>query len=158
MFSHLCCRNWFLTLDDSFRPTIMDFTNSEFPRNDTRLRAMCSLDYLHKRGNSKGHQKTQCLIQKFQIQFQNVLILTLIKQSKRLWKRLLILCQVRYSVLLFQLILEGRSLLLSSPSQPDRTLAYLLPLIQLLRRDREFGLNSKHPGVVVLCASEEKVE
>ncbi|KAI5444096.1 hypothetical protein KIW84_012638 [Lathyrus oleraceus] len=55
-------------------------------------------------------------------------------------------------------ILEGKSLLLSSPSQPDRTLAYLLPLIQLLRRDREFGLNSKHPRAVVLCASEEKVE
>ncbi|CAK8532745.1 unnamed protein product [Lathyrus sativus] len=55
-------------------------------------------------------------------------------------------------------ILEGKSLLLSSPSQPDRTLAYLLPLIQLLRRDREFGSNSKHPRAVVLCASEEKVE
>ena len=32
---------------------------------------------LHERGNSEGHQKIQCLIQKFQIQFQNVLILTL---------------------------------------------------------------------------------
>ncbi|XP_058773396.1 DEAD-box ATP-dependent RNA helicase 39-like [Vicia villosa] len=56
-------------------------------------------------------------------------------------------------------ILEGKSLLLSSPSQPDRTLAYLLPLIQLLRRDSELhGSNSKHPRAVVLCASEEKVE
>ncbi|KAI5412848.1 hypothetical protein KIW84_057468 [Lathyrus oleraceus] len=32
---------------------------------------------LHERGNSEGHQKIQCLIQKFQIQFQNVLILIL---------------------------------------------------------------------------------
>ncbi|KAK2366725.1 DEAD-box ATP-dependent RNA helicase [Trifolium repens] len=56
-------------------------------------------------------------------------------------------------------ILEGKSLLLSSPSQHDRTLAYLLPLIQLLRRDRELlGSNSKHPRAVVLCASEEKTE
>ncbi|CAJ2666413.1 unnamed protein product [Trifolium pratense] len=56
-------------------------------------------------------------------------------------------------------ILEGKSLLLSSPSEHDRTLAYLLPLIQLLRQDRELpGSNSKHPRAVVLCASEEKTE
>lgn len=56
-------------------------------------------------------------------------------------------------------ILDGKSLLLSSPSQHDRTLAYLLPLIQMLRRDRELlGSNSKYPRAVVLCASEEKVE
>ncbi|XP_061356602.1 DEAD-box ATP-dependent RNA helicase 39-like [Gastrolobium bilobum] len=54
-------------------------------------------------------------------------------------------------------ILEGKSVLLSSPSQPDRTLAYLLPLIQLLRRDGELlGSNSKHPRAIVLCATEEK--
>ncbi|KAJ1385966.1 RNA helicase, DEAD-box type, Q motif [Sesbania bispinosa] len=56
-------------------------------------------------------------------------------------------------------ILEGKNVLLSSPSEPDRTLAYLLPLIQLLRRDRELlGPNSKHPRAIVLCASEEKAE
>ncbi|XP_057443386.1 DEAD-box ATP-dependent RNA helicase 39-like [Lotus japonicus] len=54
-------------------------------------------------------------------------------------------------------ILEGKSVLLSSPSDHDRTLAYLLPLIQLLRRDRELlSSNSKHPRAIVLCASEEK--
>ncbi|XP_047167560.1 DEAD-box ATP-dependent RNA helicase 39-like [Vigna umbellata] len=54
-------------------------------------------------------------------------------------------------------ILEGKSVLLSSPSEPDRTLAFLLPLIQLLRRDGELlGSNSKHPQAVVLCATEEK--
>ncbi|KAI5385710.1 hypothetical protein KIW84_072350 [Lathyrus oleraceus] len=39
------------SLNDSFRPTVMDFTGSQFPRNDTRLRALCFLDYLHERGN-----------------------------------------------------------------------------------------------------------
>ncbi|TKY46099.1 DEAD-box ATP-dependent RNA helicase 39 [Spatholobus suberectus] len=54
-------------------------------------------------------------------------------------------------------ILEGKSVLLSAPSEPDRTLAFLLPLIQLLRRDRELlGSNSKHPRAIVLCATEEK--
>ncbi|KAL2966920.1 hypothetical protein AAZX31_16G144900 [Glycine max] len=54
-------------------------------------------------------------------------------------------------------VLEGKSVLLSSPSEPDRTLAFLLPLIQLLRRDRELpGSNSKHPRAIVLCATEEK--
>ncbi|KAL1357792.1 hypothetical protein HN51_009658 [Arachis hypogaea] len=52
-------------------------------------------------------------------------------------------------------VLEGKSLLLSSPAEPDRTLAYLLPLIQLLRRG-EVGLDSKHPRAIVLCATEEK--
>lgn len=32
---------------------------------------------LHERGNSEDHQKTQCLIHKFRIRYQNVLILTL---------------------------------------------------------------------------------
>ncbi|XP_052736848.1 DEAD-box ATP-dependent RNA helicase 39-like isoform X1 [Vigna angularis] len=54
-------------------------------------------------------------------------------------------------------ILEGKSVLPSSPSEPDRTLAFLLPLIQLLRRDGELlGSNSKHPQAIVLCATEEK--
>nr|KYP62042.1 DEAD-box ATP-dependent RNA helicase 39 [Cajanus cajan] len=54
-------------------------------------------------------------------------------------------------------VLEGKSVLLSAPSEPDRTLAFLLPLIQLLRRDRELlGSNSKHPQAIVLCATEEK--
>ncbi|KAK7270995.1 hypothetical protein RJT34_26563 [Clitoria ternatea] len=54
-------------------------------------------------------------------------------------------------------ILEGKSVLLSSPSEPDRTLAFLLPLIQLLRRDGQLqGSNAKHPGAIVLCATEEK--
>ncbi|RDX76102.1 DEAD-box ATP-dependent RNA helicase 39, partial [Mucuna pruriens] len=55
-------------------------------------------------------------------------------------------------------ILEGKSVLLSSPSEPDRTLAILLPLIQLLRRDRLrelLGSNSKHPRAIVLCATED---
>ncbi|KAI5395005.1 hypothetical protein KIW84_061566 [Lathyrus oleraceus] len=168
------------------KPTVGDFTNSKFPRNDTRLCALCSLDYLHERRNSKGHQKTQYLIQKFQIQFQNVLILTIDKTVQKGLKngsqneesmvvanlKELVLSKVLVEVLeevvdfvpseircvVIPTILEGKSLLLSSPSQPDRTLAYLLPFIQLLRRDREFGLNSKHPGAVALYASEEKVE
>ncbi|XP_027337747.1 DEAD-box ATP-dependent RNA helicase 39-like [Abrus precatorius] len=50
-------------------------------------------------------------------------------------------------------ILEGKSLLLSSPSEPDRTLAFLLPFIQ----DGELhSLNLKHPRAIVLCATEEK--
>lgn len=54
-------------------------------------------------------------------------------------------------------VLEGKSVLLSAPSEPDTTLAFLLPLIQLLRRDRELlGSNSKHPRAIVLCATEEK--
>lgn len=54
-------------------------------------------------------------------------------------------------------ILEGKSLLLSSPCDPHRTLAFLLPLIQLLRRDGDsLGSNSKHPRAIVLCATEEK--
>ncbi|KAL2334979.1 hypothetical protein Fmac_016192 [Flemingia macrophylla] len=54
-------------------------------------------------------------------------------------------------------VLEGKSVLLSAPSEPDRTLAFLLPLIQLLRRDRELvGSNTNHPRAIVLCATEEK--
>ncbi|KAK7380562.1 hypothetical protein VNO78_33076 [Psophocarpus tetragonolobus] len=54
-------------------------------------------------------------------------------------------------------ILEGKSVLLSSPAEHDRTLAFLLPLIQLLRQDRELpGSNPKHPQAIVLCATEEK--
>lgn len=56
-------------------------------------------------------------------------------------------------------VLEGKSVLLSSPSEPDRTLAFLLPLIQLLRRDGGLlGSNSKYPQAIVLCATEEKSE
>lgn len=40
-----------LSLNDSFRPTVIDFTGSQFPRNDTRLRALCFLDYPHERDN-----------------------------------------------------------------------------------------------------------
>ncbi|OIW07813.1 hypothetical protein TanjilG_32005 [Lupinus angustifolius] len=54
-------------------------------------------------------------------------------------------------------ILEGKCVLLSSPSGPDKTLAFLLPLIQLLRRDL-LGSNSNHPRGIVLCTTEEKAE
>ncbi|MED6123185.1 hypothetical protein PIB30_046802 [Stylosanthes scabra] len=52
-------------------------------------------------------------------------------------------------------VLEGKSLLLSSPPENDRTLAFLLPLIQMLLRGK-VGSNSKHPRAIVICATEEK--
>ncbi|XP_054817850.1 DEAD-box ATP-dependent RNA helicase 39-like isoform X2 [Prosopis cineraria] len=56
-------------------------------------------------------------------------------------------------------VLEGKSVLMSSLSGHDRTLAYLLPLIQLLRQDRKLShSNLKHPRAVVLCATEENAE
>ncbi|KAF7812629.1 DEAD-box ATP-dependent RNA helicase 39 [Senna tora] len=56
-------------------------------------------------------------------------------------------------------VLEGKSVLLSSMSGPDRILTYLLPLIQLLRQDAELSRpNSQHPRALVLCATEEKAE
>ncbi|KAE9617469.1 putative RNA helicase [Lupinus albus] len=54
-------------------------------------------------------------------------------------------------------ILEGKCVLLSSPSGPEKALAFLLPLIQLLRQDL-LGSNSNHPRSVVLCATEDKAE
>ncbi|KAK7277370.1 hypothetical protein RIF29_18521 [Crotalaria pallida] len=56
-------------------------------------------------------------------------------------------------------ILEGKCVLLSSPSGPHKSLAFLLPLIQFLRRDIDLlGSNSNHPRAIVLCATEEKAE
>ncbi|MED6132660.1 hypothetical protein PIB30_020993 [Stylosanthes scabra] len=52
-------------------------------------------------------------------------------------------------------VFGGKSLLLSSLPENDRTLAFLLPLIQLLRHGK-VGSNSKHPRAIVICATEEK--
>ncbi|KAI9070884.1 hypothetical protein K1719_021800 [Acacia pycnantha] len=56
-------------------------------------------------------------------------------------------------------VLEGKSVLISSVCGPDRILAYLLPLIQLLRQDTKLShSNLRHPRAIVLCATEEKAE
>ncbi|KAI4346554.1 hypothetical protein L6164_007442 [Bauhinia variegata] len=56
-------------------------------------------------------------------------------------------------------VLDGKNVLLSSESGSARTLAYLLPLIQLLRRDAKLGSSkSQQPPAILLCASEEKSE
>ncbi|KAF5444524.1 hypothetical protein F2P56_033648 [Juglans regia] len=48
-------------------------------------------------------------------------------------------------------IFEGKSVVMSAQPNSGRTLAYLLPLVQLMRR----GPKPKHPQAVVLCATEE---
>ncbi|KAJ7973993.1 Dead box ATP-dependent RNA helicase [Quillaja saponaria] len=56
-------------------------------------------------------------------------------------------------------VLEGKSVVFSSESGSGRTLAYLLPLIQLLRRDYALlGLKPQHPRAILLCATEEQCE
>ncbi|XP_028804992.1 DEAD-box ATP-dependent RNA helicase 39 isoform X2 [Neltuma alba] len=56
-------------------------------------------------------------------------------------------------------VLKGKSVLMSSVSGPDRILAYLLPLIQLLRQDTKLSQSKlRHPRAIVLCATEEKAE
>ncbi|KAK4745161.1 hypothetical protein SAY87_011473 [Trapa incisa] len=53
-------------------------------------------------------------------------------------------------------VLEGKNLVLLGPSESGRTLAYLMPIIQLLRKDAaSFGLKPEPPRAVVLCPSEE---
>ncbi|XP_031393035.1 DEAD-box ATP-dependent RNA helicase 39-like [Punica granatum] len=53
-------------------------------------------------------------------------------------------------------VLEGKSLVLLGPSESGRTWAYLLPLVQRLRKDRaSFGLKRESPRAIVLCPSEE---
>ncbi|XP_023902831.1 DEAD-box ATP-dependent RNA helicase 39 [Quercus suber] len=48
-------------------------------------------------------------------------------------------------------VLEGKSVVFSAQPKSGRTLAYLLPLVQLLRRETK----PKHPRAVVLCSTEE---
>ncbi|XVF29882.1 hypothetical protein REPUB_Repub16aG0008700 [Reevesia pubescens] len=53
-------------------------------------------------------------------------------------------------------LLGGKSVVLSSESGSGRTLAYLLPLIQLLRQDEALlNVKPKHPQAIVICASDE---
>ncbi|KAF5749245.1 Dead box ATP-dependent RNA helicase putative isoform 1 [Tripterygium wilfordii] len=54
-------------------------------------------------------------------------------------------------------ILEGKCLVLSSDSGPGRSLAYLLPLVQLLQRDETLSrMKPKHPRAIVLCTTDEQ--
>ncbi|MBA0662240.1 hypothetical protein Goklo_006405 [Gossypium klotzschianum] len=56
-------------------------------------------------------------------------------------------------------LLDGKSVVLSSESGSGRTLAFLLPLIQLLRRDEALlSVKPKHPRAIVLCSSEEQCD
>ncbi|XP_030465442.2 DEAD-box ATP-dependent RNA helicase 39-like isoform X1 [Syzygium oleosum] len=56
-------------------------------------------------------------------------------------------------------ILKGRSVVLSSPSGSGRTLAYLLPLVQMLRRDLAlFGIERDSPRAILLCSSDESCD
>ncbi|KAI9201597.1 hypothetical protein LWI28_025867 [Acer negundo] len=56
-------------------------------------------------------------------------------------------------------ILDGKSLVLSSDSGSDRTLAWLLPLVQMLRRDEALlAMKPKHPRAIVLCSTEESAD
>ncbi|XP_038886391.1 DEAD-box ATP-dependent RNA helicase 39-like [Benincasa hispida] len=53
-------------------------------------------------------------------------------------------------------LLEGKNVVLGSLYGPERALAYLLPLIQNLKRDgKKYGVRSKHPRAFVLCSSVE---
>ncbi|XP_010062071.2 DEAD-box ATP-dependent RNA helicase 39 [Eucalyptus grandis] len=56
-------------------------------------------------------------------------------------------------------ILKGQSVVLSSPSGSGRTLAYLLPLVQMLRRDSAlFGTERDSPRALLLCSSGESCD
>ncbi|KAI6691150.1 hypothetical protein NL676_027978 [Syzygium grande] len=56
-------------------------------------------------------------------------------------------------------ILKGQSVVLSSPSGSGRTLAYLLPLVQMLRRDLAlFGIERDSPRAILLCSSDESCD
>ncbi|MBA0694289.1 hypothetical protein Goari_004602 [Gossypium aridum] len=56
-------------------------------------------------------------------------------------------------------LLDGKSVVLSSESGSGRTLAFLLPLIQLLRWDEALlSVKPKHPRAIVLCSSEEQCD
>ncbi|KAL5776538.1 hypothetical protein ACOSP7_009464 [Xanthoceras sorbifolium] len=56
-------------------------------------------------------------------------------------------------------VLDGKSLVLSSGSGSGRTLAYLLPLLQMLRRDEALlAMKPKHPRAIVLCCTEESAD
>lgn len=51
-------------------------------------------------------------------------------------------------------LLEGKNVVLGSLYGPERALAYLLPLIQNLKRDgKKYGTRSKHPRAFVLCST-----
>ncbi|KAJ0025080.1 hypothetical protein Pint_07860 [Pistacia integerrima] len=56
-------------------------------------------------------------------------------------------------------VLDGKSIVLSSGSGSGRTLAYLLPLVQMLRRDEALlSMKPKHPRAIVLCTTEESAD
>ncbi|KAK3230239.1 hypothetical protein Dsin_002120 [Dipteronia sinensis] len=56
-------------------------------------------------------------------------------------------------------VLDGKSLVLSSGSGSGRTLAWLLPLVQMLRRDEALlAMKPKHPRAIVLCSTEESAD
>ncbi|XP_031251506.1 DEAD-box ATP-dependent RNA helicase 39-like [Pistacia vera] len=56
-------------------------------------------------------------------------------------------------------VLDGKSIVLSSGSGSGRTLAYLLPLVQMLRREEAlFSMKPKHPRAIVLCTTEESAD
>ncbi|CAL5211208.1 unnamed protein product [Lathyrus oleraceus] len=50
-----------LSLNESFRPTAMDFTGSQFFRNDTRLRALRFLDHMLERDNMQKSEFLKAL-------------------------------------------------------------------------------------------------
>ncbi|KAK2659127.1 hypothetical protein Ddye_005660 [Dipteronia dyeriana] len=56
-------------------------------------------------------------------------------------------------------VLDGKSLILSSASGSGRTLAWLLPLVQMLRSDEALlAMKPKHPRAIVLCSTEESAD
>ncbi|KAL9446376.1 hypothetical protein AB3S75_014106 [Citrus x aurantiifolia] len=56
-------------------------------------------------------------------------------------------------------VLNGKSVVLSSGSGSGRTLAYLLPLVQMLRRDEALlPMKPMHPRAIVLCTTEESAD
>ncbi|KAL3504599.1 hypothetical protein ACH5RR_034440 [Cinchona calisaya] len=58
-------------------------------------------------------------------------------------------------------ILAGKSVVLGSHTGFGKTLAYMLPLVQLMRRDEELNgilMRPRHPHAVVLCPTRELCE
>ncbi|MQL75574.1 hypothetical protein Taro_007959, partial [Colocasia esculenta] len=58
-------------------------------------------------------------------------------------------------------VLEGKSLVLGSHTGSGKTLTYMLPLVQLLRRDEELSgmlMKPRRPRAVVLCPTRELSE
>ncbi|KAL0557059.1 hypothetical protein IC582_005577 [Cucumis melo] len=56
-------------------------------------------------------------------------------------------------------VLEGKNVVLGYLNGPERALAYLLPLIQNLKRDeKRYGTRSKHPRAFVMCPTAQLSE